>query len=362
MALVPETVKRLAGKDIEVVVEAAAGEGAFLPDSEYEAAGATIVEEAEELFGGVDLIVKVNAPTIDGSAGRCELDLLKSGSALVALLYPRTNADLVRRLAQAGVTAFSLDLMPRITRAQSMDVLSSMSTVAGYRAVLIAAGALPEMMPMLMTAAGTIRPAQALVHRRRRRRPAGHRHGAAARRGRQGRGHAPGRAGAGREPRRAASSRWRSSAEQTETAGGYAADLGEEVYRKQREILAPHVARVGPDHHHGPGAGPRGAAAHHRGDGRVHEAGLGHRGPRRAGRRQLRADEARRAVVAHGVPIIGPLNLPVGDAGRRQPDVLAQRGGLSGRTGQGRPLAIDIENEIVSGTLVTRDGQVLHGS
>ncbi len=358
VALVPETVKRLAGKDIEVAVEVGAGEGAFFPDSEYEEAGASVVEEAEELFGGVDVVVKINAPTMDGSAGRCEVDLLKEGSALVALLYPRTNGDLVRRLAQAGVTSFSLDLMPRITRAQSMDVLSSMSTVSGYRAVLIAAGALPEMMPMMMTAAGTIRPAKALIIGAG---VAGLQAIATARR--------LGAVVKAVDVRPAVQEQIESlgarfvsmevKAEETEIAGGYAADLGEEVYRKQREILAPHVkesnivittalvpGREAPRliseemvESMKPGSVIVDLAATAGGNCALTEPG--------------------ERVVKHGVTIFGPLNLPsemAVDASQMFSRNVAAYLGELVKDGE---LAIDMENEVVRGTLVTRDGQVV---
>ncbi len=359
VALVPETVKRLAGKDIEVAVEAGAGEGAHIPDSEYEAAGATIVADAADVFGGVDAVVKVNAPTLDDSAGRCEFDLLKKDSVLVALLYPRTEADLVRRLAEAGVTSFSLDLMPRITRAQSMDVLSSMSTVAGYRAVLIAAGALPEMMPMLMTAAGTIRPAKALIIGAG---VAGLQAIATARR--------LGAVVKAVDVRPAVQEQIESlgarfvsmevKAEETETAGGYAKDLGEEVYKKQREILAPHVeesnliittalvpGREAPQliseemvQSMKPGSVIVDLAAPAGGNCALTKPG---------GR-----------VVEHGVTILGPLNLPsemAVDASQMFSRNVAAYLGELVKDGE---LTIDMENEVISGTLVTRDGEIVN--
>jgi len=158
VALTPDGVKTLASKGLEVVVESGAGQGAWASDDEYSAAGAKIVSNAIE---AADLIVKVIGPE-DGSP-ESEAMRLKPGSALIALLFPHTNVDTIAVLAQRNITAFAMDLMPRISRAQSMDALSSMSTIAGYQAALIAAERLPKFFPMLMTAAGTLPPARVLI-------------------------------------------------------------------------------------------------------------------------------------------------------------------------------------------------------
>jgi NAD(P) transhydrogenase subunit alpha len=156
VAVVPETVKRLGAKGLTVALETGAGAGAWIEDDEYRAAGATI-EPAPRAILDADLVVKVHPPTA------VEIDLLRPGAALISLLYPHTNAELVRLLAARGVTAIAADQIPRTTLAQMMDVLSSQSTVAGYRAVILAAQALPKFFPMLMTAAGTMAPARVLV-------------------------------------------------------------------------------------------------------------------------------------------------------------------------------------------------------
>lgn len=158
VALTPDGVKTLASKGLEVVVESGAGLGAWASDDEYAAAGAKIVSNAIE---AADLIVKVIGPE-DGSPDS-EAMRLKPGSTLIALLFPHTNVDTIAVLAQRNITAFAMDLMPRISRAQSMDALSSMSTIAGYQAALIAAERLPKFFPMLMTAAGTLPPARVLI-------------------------------------------------------------------------------------------------------------------------------------------------------------------------------------------------------
>jgi NAD(P) transhydrogenase subunit alpha len=157
VAIVPETVKRLLAKKVDVVVEAGAGEGAYIADADYRTAGATLAGDSASLLATSDVVVRIHPPT------REAIDALRTGSTLISLLYPLTNVDLVRALAARGVTAIAADMIPRTTLAQSMDVLSSQTTAAGYHAVLLGAAALPKFFPMLMTAAGTIAPAKVLV-------------------------------------------------------------------------------------------------------------------------------------------------------------------------------------------------------
>jgi NAD(P) transhydrogenase subunit alpha len=154
VSLVPESVKRLAQKKLEVVIEPGAGDGAGSSDDDYVAAGATV---APSVWTGVDLVLKVQPPSA------AEVAKLGEGGAIASLLYPKANVDLVKALAARNVTVMALDAIPRTTLAQMMDVLSSQATVAGYRAAILAAEALPRMFPMLMTAAGTISPAKVLV-------------------------------------------------------------------------------------------------------------------------------------------------------------------------------------------------------
>jgi len=152
VALVPETVARLSKSSNEVIVERGAGQASAFPDRLYTEAGATIGDP-----WSAELVVKVAAPSQD------ELGRLREGTTLVGFLQPLVNHDLVRELVRRKVTALSMDAIPRVTRAQPMDALSSQATVAGYKAVLLAAAALPRFFPMLTTAAGTIPPAKALV-------------------------------------------------------------------------------------------------------------------------------------------------------------------------------------------------------
>jgi NAD(P) transhydrogenase subunit alpha len=156
VALVPAIVKQLNERGFEIVVERGAGEGAGFADSAYEGAGARVVER-EDLFRDAEAVVKVQKPSAE------EVELLPEGSVLIAFLQPLTDAEGIERLARRGVTGFALESIPRITRAQPMDALSSQATISGYKAVLLAADRLPKFFPMLMTAAGTVAPAKVLV-------------------------------------------------------------------------------------------------------------------------------------------------------------------------------------------------------
>jgi NAD(P) transhydrogenase subunit alpha len=157
VALVPETVKKLAAKKFEFVVQAGAGEASSFLDAEYQAAGAAVAPDATAVIGASDTIVKVNKPAPE------EIAALKEGTALVSLLYPLSQGELVKSIAARKVMAVALDMIPRTTLAQAMDVLSSQANLAGYWAVVAAASRLPKIFPMLMTAAGTITPAKVLI-------------------------------------------------------------------------------------------------------------------------------------------------------------------------------------------------------
>ncbi len=157
VALVPETAKKLAPRKIEFLVQAGAGEASGIADAEYQAAGASIAPDLEAVIAGSDALLQINKPTPD-LVGR-----LKEGSTLVSLLYPLSQAELVRSIAARKVTSIALDMIPRTTIAQAMDVLSSQANLAGYWAVVAAAARLPKIFPMLMTAAGTITPARVLI-------------------------------------------------------------------------------------------------------------------------------------------------------------------------------------------------------
>ncbi len=235
VAVVPESVKRLAAKKIDVSVESNAGAAAFASDDEYAAQGARVDATRDTLLGDADAVVQIRPPSI-GDVAR-----LREGSALVSLLYPLANPDLVRALAARKITAIAADMIPRTTLAQMMDVLSSQATAAGYEAVLMAATALPRFFPMLMTAAGTIAPARVLVL-------------GAGVAGLQAIGTAR-RLGAVVEAfdvRKVVKEQVESlgakfvdvDSEDAQTAGGYARELTEAAKKKQSEALARHAAKA----------------------------------------------------------------------------------------------------------------------
>ena len=163
VAFVPASIAQVKKKGHEVIVESGAGLGSMFADELYEKAGATIVKSAQDVYAAADIIFKVQAPIIHPLTGKNEAEMVREGTAYVGYLAPFTNAAAIRILASRKVTSFGMEFIPRITRAQSMDSLSSMATLAGYKAVMIAASNLPRIFPLLMTAAGTITPATVVV-------------------------------------------------------------------------------------------------------------------------------------------------------------------------------------------------------
>src|SRR5579864_804073 len=163
VALVPSAIPALAKAGFEVWIQAGAGSGAGYLDTEYVAKGAKIVAARAEVFKSADIVAQVLCYGSDDRAGAADLPLLRRGQFLVGFLRPLGSLDTLEEVAATGASAFSVELMPRTTRAQSMDALSSMATVAGYKAVLLAANTLPRLFPMLTTAAGTITPSRVFV-------------------------------------------------------------------------------------------------------------------------------------------------------------------------------------------------------
>ncbi len=163
VALVPKLVAQLVKDDWEVVVERGAGEEAFSRDQDYQEAGATIAEDARRLYAEADLVVKVQPPALNETAGVHEVEMMREGSTYVGFLSPVANRQAVEQMVERSITSFAMEYIPRIARAQSMDALSSMANIAGYRAVLLAALHLGRLFPLMMTAAGTIPPARVLV-------------------------------------------------------------------------------------------------------------------------------------------------------------------------------------------------------
>ncbi len=236
VAMIPRAMELLAKSGASFIIEASAGAAAGFPDSEYAERGARIVADRAVLFSEANIIVQVRTLGANPEAGRAELGLLRPGQVVIGFGEPLTAAAEYADLAARGVTGFAMELMPRITRAQSMDALSSMATVAGYKAVLIAANMLPRMFPMLMTAAGTIAPARVLVLGAG---VAGLQAIATARR--------LGAVVSAYDVRSAVREQIESlgakfvevpiESAEAEDKGGYAKALGEEFYRRQREVL-----------------------------------------------------------------------------------------------------------------------------
>jgi NAD(P) transhydrogenase subunit alpha len=235
VAIVPESVKRLVAKKIDVSVEAGAGALSFAADDEYRAAGARVDASLDALLADADAVIQIRPPT------PIEVKRLKEGSALVSLLYPLSDQLAVRALADRKVTSIAVDMIPRTTVAQMMDVLSSQATAAGYEAVLMAAAALPRFFPMLMTAAGTIAPSRVLFL-------------GAGVAGLTAIGTAR-RLGAVVEAfdvRKVVKEQVESlgakfvevETEDAQAAGGYARELSEDAKRKQAEVVAQHVAKA----------------------------------------------------------------------------------------------------------------------
>jgi len=239
VALVPASVGVLAKAGIDVVAQRGAGAAAGFPDAEYAARGARFVENSSELLSAADVVVCIGPPGEDG--GGLDAAGMRDGQILIGLLDPLRRLAVVQQLASRGVTSFALELLPRIGRAQSMDALSSMATVAGYKAVLLAAAALGKMYPMMITAAGTLAPTKVLVVGAG---VAGLQAIATARR--------LGAVVVAYDIRPAVKEQVESlgadflevdlDAGDVEDAGGYAVQMDDEFYRKQRELMAGAVA------------------------------------------------------------------------------------------------------------------------
>lgn len=163
VALTPVVVPMLAKAGLEVVIEAGAGAAAGYPDAQYQEKGAKLLPERAAVFAQADIIVQVLSHGANDKNGAQDLPLLRRGQILIGFLRPLASAETVQQVAQTGATAFAVELMPRTTRAQSMDALSSMASIAGYKAVIAVADALPRIFPMMTTAAGTITPSRVLI-------------------------------------------------------------------------------------------------------------------------------------------------------------------------------------------------------
>ncbi|MFH1746019.1 MAG: Re/Si-specific NAD(P)(+) transhydrogenase subunit alpha [Planctomycetota bacterium] len=358
VALVPESVKKLVKAGVEVVVERGAGESAFLADGQYEEAGARLDADVAALLGGADLVLKVQPPTDHPGAGKHEVELLRAGGMLLCSMQPLVCLETVKRLAERGVSAFATDSIPRITRAQSMDTLSSMANIAGYKAVLIAANELGKYFPMFMTAAGTILAAKVFVIGAG---VSGLQAIATARR--------LGASVSATDTRQAVAEQIASlggkyvgveSEEDAQTASGYAKELSQEFYRQQAELIGAQCAAN---------------------DVVITTALIGGiKAPKLITEKMVKGmqpgsvivdlaataggncvlTEPGQTVVRHGVTICAPLNLPS--------DMPLHGSTLFSRNltafvlefWKDNEFDLNLEDEIIAGALITHDGQVWH--
>jgi len=358
VALVPESCARLAKAGVAILVESGAGEAAFFADHLYRRAGAEIESDPIRLWSSADLVLKVQPPRYNPGLHADEVDLMRPGSMLLSSLVPARDVAAVDRLALRGITAFSFERIPRKSRAQSMDVLSSMASLAGYRATLLAAVALPRYFPMLMTAAGTVRPARVFVIGAG---VAGLQAIATARR--------LGAVVEATDPRPTVREEIESlgarfvgleAGESAQDAGGYAKEMSPDFYRRQGELIAQHCATA---------------------DVVITTALIGGvKAPKLITRAMVvgmrpgsvivdlaapaggncELSEPGQTVVRHGVTLMAPLNLPS--------EMPSDASLLMSRNLTAFVLAfckdgrfeLDLEDEILDGATVTHEGQVRH--
>jgi len=351
VALTPAAVGRLVTAGHQVYVEAGAGGEAF-PDSLYKDAKAELVKGAKATYGHAGMVLKVRKPDT------AEVGLIPQGAALIALLQPLISPDLVKALAKRKILSFSLEAIPRITRAQSMDALSSQATVAGYKAALIAADSLGKLFPMLMTAAGTVTPARILVLGAG---VAGLQAIATCRRLGGVVEAFDVRAAAKEEVKSLGANFIELELETQEGSGGYAKEQSEDFLRRQRELLGKHAAQadvvittaliqgrpapilltkemvMGMK----PGSVVVDIAAEAGGNCELTEPG--------------------QTVVRHDVKIVSPLNLPSGMA-EHSSQLFARnvQALLELFVDEEGKLQLDFDDEIVSGACIVRDGEVVH--
>ncbi|MCA9863187.1 MAG: Re/Si-specific NAD(P)(+) transhydrogenase subunit alpha [Thermomicrobiales bacterium] len=352
VALIPDTVKRLTGAGVKVKVQRHAGVASGHSDDAYVAAGAGIVDDAQQAYGA-DLVIKVQKPTPDEAA------MLRSGATLIALLQPMTNPDLVGDLAARNITSFSMDAIPRTTRAQSMDVLSSQATVAGYKAVLMAADNLPKFFPMLTTAAGSIIPAKVLVVGAG---VAGLQAIATARR--------LGAVVEAYDTRPVVKEQVESlgakfvdipvDTSDTQTAGGYAKEVSAETLRKQQEVLADHAAKS--DVVITTAAVPGRAAPRLISKETVERMRPGSVIVDLAAETggNVEVTKAGETVHHHGVAVMGQLNLPSTMPVHASQMYAKNIQNLLELLIKQGAFAPDYNDEIVKGTVITRNGEVVH--
>lgn len=363
VAATPDTVKRLIGLGVEVVVEKGAGEGASIADQAYADAGATVAKDAKAALGDADVVFKVLRPLGAGEKPD-EVALLKEGAALVCFLNPYGDRALLDQLAARRVSAFSVELIPRITRAQSMDALSSQANLAGYRAVIEAAAEFGRAFPMMMTAAGTVPPARVMVMGAG---VAGLQAIATAKR--------LGAIVSATDVRPAAKEQVQSLGgtfvavedeefKQAETAAGYAKEMSEEYKKKQAALIAETIAKQDVVICTALIPGRKAPVLVTEEMVKSMKAGsvLVDLAVEQGGNCPL--SEYGKVVVKHGVKLVGHANLPgriaVDSSALYARNLLAFLTPLVDKAS--KTLKIDRADDIVKGSLVTHEGQVVHPS
>jgi NAD(P) transhydrogenase subunit alpha len=359
VALVPGAVPQLTKAGLGVVVEAGAGAGAGYPDAEYATKGASVAADRAEVFRAADVIVQVLCYGSNDKTGQADVPLYRQGQTLVGFLRPLGSLETIQEIAERGVTSFSVELMPRSTRAQSMDALSSMATICGYKAVVLAADTLPRIFPMLTTAAGTITPARVFVIGAG---VAGLQAIATARR--------LGAVASAYDLRPAAKEQVQSlggrfvelpiEAKDAEDARGYARAQDENFYRRQRELLGSVVAES--DVVIGaaviPGKNPPILVTKEMVASMAPGSVIVDLASERGGNCEL--TKPGEIIMAHGVTIIGRLNLassvPYHASQMYARNITAF---LLHLIKDGK-MNLDLSDEIVSETLLTKDGQVVN--
>jgi NAD(P) transhydrogenase subunit alpha len=351
VALVPEVVKKLTGSGLDVVVERGAGAEAMIPDAQFEEAGATLTDDAATVWQS-DVVAKVAPPSAE------EMVRLGKDSVLIGFLAPLTNAEGIRALAASGATAFALEAVPRISRAQSMDALSSQSNIAGYRAALIGAQEMGRFYPMLMTAAGTIRPATVLVLGAG---VAGLQAIATARR--------LGAVVQGFDVRAAVKEQVESLGAtflefdlggDLEGAGGYAKELTPEQQARQQELMAEAIGKVDVVITTALVPGRRAPilvtedAVKRMKPGSVIVDLAGEAGG------NCECSEPGETVIRHDVKIMAPLNVPSTMAEHASQLYARNIQALLDLMIQDGALALDFDDEVIAGACVTRGGEIVH--
>jgi len=357
VALVPASMPQLAKAGFEVVMESGAGEAAGYPDAAYTDKGVKLASRAE-VFSAAEVLFQVRGYGANPENGKADLEQLKKEQIVIAAFEPLSAPDQVKEFAATGASLFALELVPRITRAQSMDILSSMATIAGYKAVLLAANHLPKMFPMMMTAAGTIAPAKALIIGAG---VAGLQAIASSRRmGAQVEAYdiRP----AVKEQVQSLGAKFVEMELETETAedkGGYAKAMGEEFYKRQRELMTKVVSQVDVVITTAaiPGKKAPTLITAEMVKAMPHRSVIVDIAAERGGNCEL--TQPGKTVVEHGVTIVGPINIPA-TVPFHASQMFAKNivTFLLNMVNKEGKFELNMEDEIVAESLVTRGGEV----